>query len=150
AIWNNDINQAIIGRIIQKDPLNNAIVVQHWCHYIDNTDISPSKAAPIVQQCPGCEINVTRYNQIRPYRNQTSRYTCTTKYYASGAVLFPRALKKGNNFVLTVSLFELKQMAKERFLKIFVHLTLFLVHLLMTRLMIQLSALSPTNQFGLN
>jgi len=89
AIWNNDINQAIIGRIIQKDPLNNAIVVQHWCHYIDNTDISPSKAAPIVQQCPGCEINVTRYNQIRPYRNQTSRYTCTTKYYASGAVLFP-------------------------------------------------------------
>ena len=29
AIWNNDINQAIIGRIIQKDPLNNAIDVQH-------------------------------------------------------------------------------------------------------------------------
>ena len=27
AIWNNNINQAIIGRIIQKDPLNNAIVV---------------------------------------------------------------------------------------------------------------------------
>src|SRR5204863_5072037 len=71
------INQAIIGRIIQKDPLNNTIVVQHWCHYIVNTDI----------------------------------------YYASGAVLFPRALKKENNFVLTVSLFELKQMAKERFLK---------------------------------
>jgi ribonuclease HI len=117
AIWNNDINQAVIGRIIQKDPLNNAIVVQHWCHYIDNTDISPSKAAPIVYQCPGCEINVARYNQLRPYRKQTSRYTCTTKYYASGAVLFPRAIKQGNNFVLTVSLFELKQMAKERFLQ---------------------------------
>ena len=56
------------------------------------------------------------YNAYQAKRNVVFQFKCTSKYYAAGAVCFPRAIKKGHNYMLTVSLFELQQIAKAKYL----------------------------------
>ena len=114
AIWNNVINAAVIGRVVIKDRPNNAIVVEHFRHHIDNVASSPTYQKPIVFAYSGCECHSPHYSALQ-FRKKPYPYKCTAKYYAAGAVYFPKVTKCGDKYILPVSLFELQQQAEQIF-----------------------------------
>src|SRR5277367_3315848 len=121
SVWNDEINQAVLGRICIKDTLQASIILEHWIHHIDNDTLSPTYNKPLVTRCPGCQINNASYN-IQPTRSYGIRYLdtsapayflCTSKYYAVSALVIPR-IKRVNTdtYNLVSSITELKQRAE--------------------------------------
>src|SRR5437870_12710481 len=113
AVYNDTLNSAIIGCIHFKNPHNNSILVEHWLHFIDNVVESPSYAKPLVSRCPGCSLHNSSYANVKSKRKY--RYSCIASYNALTAICFVNIVKRGDNYLLWPSLFELQQKATKQY-----------------------------------
>ena len=118
AVFDNVKSEAILGNIIKKDKQHNNVIVEHWIHQLDDSPHSSSFQKPIVKRCLECEINESKYNISKVYRNRDGTnhrktYTCTKLYKNITTVAVSKISKiDSETYVLYNSIFELKQLAK--------------------------------------
>src|SRR2546423_6260479 len=110
AIFNTTLNSTIIGHIRFKNSLNKQILVEHWLHFIDNVVESPSYAKLLVSRCPECTLHVPSHAEVKKYKRK-HHYSCIAPYDGLTAICFVNISKKGDNYLLWLSLVELQQKA---------------------------------------
>jgi ribonuclease HI len=116
AVYHAPTGQSILGRIQKKDIVTNSIVVQHWLHFIDNVQVSPSYLKSIVYPCPGCSIHDSRYASISRSKHSPSVLMCGASFPFATAIAVSKCRKvTQDRYILSPSLFELQQMAKRQF-----------------------------------
>ena len=109
TVYNPTAQAVIIGQIRNKTAYVNAVVIQHWLHWIDNDNVSPSYLQTIVQPCPGCNLHDPRYTSRNPVR----RMTCCALYPSHHPVVFDQCRRLATEkYVLLPSLYHLKQLAQ--------------------------------------
>ncbi|CAH1768046.1 6194_t:CDS:2, partial [Entrophospora sp. SA101] len=116
AIWNNNLKDSILGRIVKKDSFNGKILVEHWIPYFPNINInaSPSVNRSLINKCQGCPCHVP----IKRYEH-TIIHLCNNWYNYKEAVIFnAKKIKLTESYETNVSIFEIKAKAKRLFYKI--------------------------------
>jgi hypothetical protein len=109
AIWDTINKITCTGRIIDKNPFNNTIILEHWIHKIEKRDVSPSINEPVLQKCSGCIINNDKFNQI-----MGKKYLCTSQHKAELAIKIDKPSRIIDNMTnINVSIFEISQQAKK-------------------------------------
>ncbi len=61
CIWDSTLQHHIFGRVADKK--DNLIIIQHWHHFITNSNVSPSLCKNILRKCEGCNINQQSLNR---------------------------------------------------------------------------------------
>ncbi|CAJ0844758.1 2015_t:CDS:2 [Entrophospora sp. SA101] len=108
AIWNNKIQDIILGKIHKKDLFNNKILVEHWILNSHNTSTLTT-----ITKCQGCPCHIP----IKKYEH-TITFLCNDWYNYKNASTFKA--KKVNRatdlYEVIESIFEIKAKSKKGFL----------------------------------
>src|ERR1041384_3804427 len=112
TVFNTTAQSVIIGRVHNKFAFANAVVIQHWLHWVDNDTVSPSYLQTVVQPYPGCNLHDLNYASINASRD----LTCSALYPSHHPVNFDQGRRIATDkYVLLPSLYYLKQLAHDHY-----------------------------------